>query len=97
MQDNALARTVRVSMTFLDVKGISVINWPTSYADLNPREHTWGIVSSRIRQRPHYPGNVENRVDALVQELQAIPQKCNRSTPRRCQECLNDNGGHTSY
>ena len=36
MQDNSLARTVRVSMTFLNDEWISVMNLPTSSADLNP-------------------------------------------------------------
>ena len=73
MQDNARAHTARVSLTFFDDDGISVMNWPTSSADLNPiehRPHTWGILSRRIRQRPHHPGNVENLIGALVQELQ---------------------------
>ena len=35
MQDNALARTVQVSMTFLDDEVFSVMNWPTRSPDLN--------------------------------------------------------------
>ena len=36
MQDNARDHAARVSLTFLDDEGISVMNWPTSYAKLNP-------------------------------------------------------------
>ena len=97
MQDNACAHTARMSLTFLYDEGISVMNWQTSYADLNPTGHIWGILSRRIRQRSHHPGNVENRIDALVPELLTIRQKGTRSMQRRCQECVNDNGGHTSY
>ena len=97
MQYNARAHTVRVSVTFHDDEGTSVMNWPTSSADLNPIEHACGILSRRMRQRPPHPGNVDNLIDALVQELQAIPQKGIRSMPRRCQEFINDKGGHTSY
>ena len=97
MQDNACPNTDRVSLAFLDDEGISVMNWPTSYADLNPIEHTWGILSRRIRQWPHHPGNVENRIDALVPELLAISQNGIRSMPRRCKESVNDKGCHTSY
>ena len=92
-----MSHTARTSLTFLDDEGISVMNWPTSYADLNPIEHTWGILSRRIRQRPHHSGNVENRIDGLVQELLAISQKAIMSMPRRCQESVNDRGCHTSY
>ena len=97
MQDNACAHTARMSLTFLYDEGISVVNWQTSYADLNSIGHTWGILSRRIRQRPHHPGNVENRIDVLVPELLAISHKDTRSMPCRCQECVNDKGGHTSY
>ena len=58
MQYNARAFPARVSLTFLDDEGISVLNWLTSSADLNPIEHTWGMHSRCIRQRPHHPGKV---------------------------------------
>ena len=48
MQDNAPAHTAQVSMTFIDDTGISVLNWPAWSPDLNPTEHTWGILSRRI-------------------------------------------------
>ena len=97
MQDNACAHTVRMYLTFRYDEGISVMNWQASYADLNSIGHTWGNLSRRIRQRPQHPGNVENRIEALVPELLTIPEKGTRSMPRRFPECMNDNGGHTSY
>ena len=51
IQDNALAQTVLVSMTFLDVEGISVMNWLTMSPDINPIAHTWGNLSRHIRLR----------------------------------------------
>ena len=94
MQDNSLARTVPVSMTFLDDEAISVMNLPARSTDLDPIEHTLDNLSRRIRQRPE---KVQNLIDALVQELQAIPQKGIRSMPCRFQECVNFRVGHTSY
>ena len=58
IQDNARVQIVRVSMTFLDVEGISVMNWLTMSPDLNPIEHTWGIRSRHIRQWSSHPENV---------------------------------------
>ena len=72
MQDNSPAHTAQVSMTFIDDTCISVMKWPAMSPDLSPTEHTWVILSRRIRQRQHHPENVQNLVDALVQELQAI-------------------------
>ena len=75
MQDNARANTAQASMAFIDDTCVSVMNWPVRNPDINPPEHTWGILSRRIRQQPHHPDNVQNLIDALVQELQAIPLK----------------------
>ena len=69
MQDNTRAHTAQVYMTSLDDKCISVMNWLAISPDLNPIEHTWDILSRRIRQRPHYPQNVQTRIKALVQKL----------------------------
>ena len=75
-------------MTFIDDTCISLMNWPIRSPDTNPTEHTWGIISIRIRQRPHHPENVQN----LIQELQAIPLKGIRCMTRCCQEWVNDMG-----
>ena len=98
MQDNARANTVLLYTTFLDDKGIRVMNWLATFPYLNPIEHTWDILSRRIRQRLHCPENVQNLIEALVQKLQMIPQKGIRSMPLRChQDCVDDRGGHTRY
>ena len=92
MQDNARAHTAQVSMTFIDVTDISVMNWPARSPYINPTDHARDNLYRRIRQRPHNPQNVHNITDALVQELQAIPLNGIRSMTRRCQECENDMG-----
>ena len=97
IQDNARAQTVLVSMTFLDVEGISVMNWLAMSPYLNPIEHTWDNRSRHIRQRSYHPENVQNLIDALVPKLQPMPQKGIRIMPGRCQECRDDRGGHISY
>ena len=45
---------------------IIVMNWPARYPYINPTEHTWDILSRRIRQRQHHPENVQTLIDALV-------------------------------
>ena len=97
MQDNVLSCTVRLSMNFLDDEAIIVMNWPVRSSDLNLIENIWDNLFRRIRQRPHHPENVQNLIDALVQELQSMPQNGIRSMPCRCQECVNYRVGHSSY
>ena len=96
IQDNALSKTVLVSMTFLDVEGNNGMNWLTMHPNLNPLEHTWINLSRHIRLRSYHPQNVQNLIDALVQKLQSIQQKGIGSMPRRYQACMNVRGGHIS-
>ena len=96
IQDNALAKTVLVSMTFLDVEGIRAMNWLIMSPYLNPLEHTLGNRSRHIRLRSYHLHNVQNLIDALVQKLPSIQQKGIGSMPRRYQACVNDRGGHIS-
>ena len=42
IQDNARAQTVLVSMIFIDVEVISIMNWLTMSPYLNPIEHNRG-------------------------------------------------------
>ena len=97
IQDYARAQTVLVSTTFLDVEGISVMNWLTVSPCLNPIEHNGGNHFRQIRQWSYHPENVQNLIDALVQKLQSMPQTGIRFMPGRCQECRDDRGGHISY
>ena len=62
IQDNARAQRVLVYMTFLDVEGISVMNWLTMSPYLNPIEHnreqsfktySTTVVSSRECPEPY--------------------------------------------
>ena len=75
IQDNARAQTVLVSVTFIDVEGISVMNWLTMSPCLNLIEHNRGNRSRHIRQRSYHPDNVQNHMDALVPKLQPMPQR----------------------
>ena len=95
--DAFILMQAQVSMTFIDDTCIRVMHWPARSPELNPTEHTWIILSRRIRQRQHHPENVQNIIDALVQELHAIPLKGIMSMTRCCQECVNDKRGLASY
>ena len=66
VQDNARPHTARVSMTFLEDEGITLMDWPARSPDLNPIEHMWDMLSRCVRRRPHPPENVQNLTNALV-------------------------------
>ena len=56
MQDNARAHTARLSMTFLDDEGSTVMNWPARSPDLNPIEHACDVSDNdNINQKVYSP------------------------------------------
>lgn len=101
VQDNARPHIARVAMDFLEAEGIDVMPWPARSPDLNPIEHAWDMLGRRIAARHPPPNTVQALRDALVEEWPNIPQHSLRqlilSMPRRCQECIQARGGHTSY
>ena len=74
MQDNARAHTARLSMTFLDDEGITVMNWPARSPDLNPIDHAWDMLSRPIGQRKHPPESVQSITDALFMNGRPYPR-----------------------
>ncbi|KAK7891274.1 hypothetical protein WMY93_023237 [Mugilogobius chulae] len=71
------------------------------YADLNPIEHIWDIMSRSIHQRQVAPQSVQELAEALVQVWEEISQenirRLIRSMPRRCREVIRARRGHTHY
>ena len=65
MQDNARAHRAQVSMTFIYDTDVSVMIWPARFPDVNPTEHAWGLLFRHIRQQPHHPKNVQNRMSTI--------------------------------
>ena len=51
MQDNARAPTARVSMTFLDDEGITVMNLPARSPHLNPIAHVRDMLLKIVKKR----------------------------------------------
>ncbi len=100
-QDNARPHTARVAMDFLAQQNVDVLPWPAVSPDMSPIEHVWGEMKRRLRALPNQPVTLADLAAALVQIWNAIPQAfLNRligSMRRRCQACIQANGGHTRY
>jgi transposase len=102
-QDGAPAHTADATMTLLRqsfpfVWGKGV--WPGNSPDLNPVEHLWAILQESVFEEPRPSGR-----QALIERVQTawskIPfpliQSLVFSFPKRIAECLDNEGGHTSY
>ncbi len=99
MHDNARPHTARVVQAYLEQEGIDVMEWPTPSTDLNPIEHFWDILQRHVSWRQNPPPH--NSPELLREEWNGINQvsvrRLIRSMPRRCRECIQSRGGHTSY
>ena len=101
-QDNARPHVTRDNIQFLLNNNIDFIDdWPSKSPDLNPIEHLWDNLDTRVRQRQNLPGNVNELRDALLEEwnniLQAQINNLIQSMRRRCQAVSNARSGHTRY
>ena len=68
-QDNARPHVARDNIQFLRNNNIDFIDdWPSKSPDLNPIEHLWDNLDTRVRQRQNLPGNVNELRDALLVE-----------------------------
>ena len=74
-QDNTRSHVARDNIQFLRNNNIDFIDdWPSKSTDLNPIEHLWDNLDTRVRQRQNLPGDVNELRDALLEEWNDIPQ-----------------------
>ena len=100
-QDNARPHVAHDNIQFLRNNNIDFIDdWPSKSPALNPIEHLWDNLVTRVRQRQNPPGYISELRDAVL-ELNNIPKtqinNLIHSMRRRCQAISNARGGHTRY
>lgn len=100
-QDNARPHTARYSQNFLEQEGVEVMEWPANSPDLNPIEQLWDQLAKAVAARVQLDSTVNDLRRFLQEEWQRIPQiriqRLVNSMRKRCQECLQARGGHTTY
>ena len=101
MDDNAPCHRARIVNNFIQANNVTRMVWPAVSPDMNPIEHVWDILGRRVREN-HPPAADRNALfQQLQQEWQQIPQadirRLLRSMGRRCQACIDANGGHARY
>ena len=101
MDDNAPCHRSRIVNNFIQANNVTRMVWPALSPDMNPIEHVWDILGRRLRENHPPAANRDALFRQLQQEWQQIPQaelrRLLRSMGRRCQACINANGGHTRY
>ena len=102
-QHNAtlLAHVALVVTSFLIQNNVNVLPWPAMSPDMSPIEHIWDEMQRRLHGLQNQPLMLPDLSCAFVRIWNGIPQAFFRtlvaSVRRRCQACIDSNGGHTRY
>lgn len=101
-QDGATCHTSDPTYNWMDKKGmIYMKDWPSSSPDMNPIEHLWHQIKSRLDKYPNKPSNV----DQLWERFDFEWNKFNQNTmepyynsyPKRIRAVIKARGGYTSF
>jgi hypothetical protein len=71
--DNTRPHTARVTTAYLHNNNIPILPWPFKSLDLNPIEHLWDELDSRVRERQPAPQSLQQLLVALPAEWANIP------------------------
>ena len=97
-QDNTQPHVARVVRDYLTQQNVDLLPWPSVSPNFSPIEHVWDEME---RHLPNQPVTLAEMGPALIRIWNSIPQaffnNLVRSMRRRCQACINVNGGHTCY
>jgi transposase len=100
-QDNDLKHTSKKGKQWFEDNKIEVLPLPAQSPDLNPIEHLWVHLKNQMKTYERPPKGAFELWDRLVVEWNRIPaeacQTLIESIPRRIEEVIKNNGGHTRY
>ncbi len=76
-QDLAPTHTAKVTKSWFNDHGVTVLDWPADSPDLNPIDNLWGIVKRKTRLRDTRPNNADDLKAAIKATWASItPEQC---------------------
>jgi len=100
-QDNARTHVARVVLDYLTQQNVDLLPWAVVSSDLSPIEHVWDKMERWLCHLQNQPVTLAENGPALIRIWNNIQQAffntLIRTMRRRCQACINANGGHTRY
>ena len=98
-QDNAPSHSARSVKSWLQEKGIQVLEWPACSPDLNPIENLWSVLKSQLDlQVSESLDSVFATANCLFCDIdQCILDNVIDSMPRRCAEVIRNKGASIDY
>ena len=101
MEDGAPVHTCRVAQDFRDSHSMEIFAHPAQSPDMNPIEHLWYLLKSRINRRKNIPKNLDELKEAILEEWEEIDIETINllidSMPNHIQALLKAKGGSTKY
>lgn len=99
MQDNAKPHTAKTTMSWLQQKGIEVLEWPAMSPDLNPIENLWALIKRRIEKcDPSTKSDLKELIEEIWDGIDVELIKCLiKSMKNRLQECIAKKGEKIDY
>ena len=98
-QDNDPKHTSGVVKNYIASAGIKTLDWPSQSPDMNPIEHLWRVLKTRVALRR--PRGRDNCIEIAFEEWYKIsPEECAKlvkSMPERADALYLAKGGHTKY
>src|SRR5690349_18420131 len=100
-QDNDPKHTSRKAKEVLDSKPFEVMVWPAQSPDLNPIEHLWNHLKTKLAEYEEPPKSIQElwiRVETEWNKIEpAVCQRLIERMPRRVEAVLKAEGGFTKY
>ena len=100
-QDNDPKHTSGAANQFFQQHNILTLPWPSNSPNLNPIEHVWNYLDTRVHSRKQKPQNSDHLWEILQEEWAKIDLeyigKLYHSMRNRLDAVLSQNGGNTEY
>lgn len=98
-QDNDPKHTSKVAKEFFKINKVKVLDWCPQSPDLNPIEHLWDVTKREVgKTNVKNKSELKTRIREVWDNLDPeVIRKLVSSMPKRLEQVISANGGHTKY